>query len=71
MLDQKEQAYITLFDRLLQIGDQHIENFGNAVRKQALNCIRDRTGRRCLSEDDFAMYVELEEAAEKPRYRLT
>ena len=28
---QKEQAYITLYDRLLQIGNQHIDNLENAV----------------------------------------
>ena len=48
VLDQKEQTYVTLYDRLLQIGNQHIENLENAVSKQVFNCIRDRTG-RCLS----------------------
>ena len=33
-------------------------------------CIKDRTG-RCLSEDDFTMYVEKEEAEKNPRYRFT
>ena len=69
-VDQKEQAYITLYDRLLQIGNQHIENLEKAVSDQVFNCIKDRTG-RCLSEDEFAMYVEQEEPAEKPKYRFT
>ena len=70
MLDQKEQAYVTLYDRLLQIGDQHIENLENAVSDQVFKCIRDRTG-RCLSKDEFAMYVEQEEPAKKPKYIFT
>ena len=70
MLDQKEQAYITLFDTLQQLGNPHIDNLANADRHQVFNCIRDRTG-RFLSEDDFALYVEWEEEEEKPKYRLT
>ena len=70
MLDQKEQAYVTLYDRLLQIGDQHIENLEKAVSQQLFNSIEDRTG-RCLSEDEFAMYVEEGEPAKKPKYRFT
>ena len=70
MLVQKGQAYVTLYNRLLQIGDQHIDNFENAVSDQVFNCIRDRTG-RCLSKDKFAMYVEKGEPAKKPKYKLT
>ena len=70
MLDQKEQAYITLFDTLQQLGDPHIDNLTNADRQQVFKCIRDRTG-RFLSKDDFTMYVEKEEEEEKPKYRLT
>ena len=70
MLVQKEQAYVTLYDRLLHIGDQHIDNLENAVSDQVFNCIKDRTG-RCLSKDDFTMYVENEEPAKKPKYKLT
>ena len=55
---------------LLQIGDQHIDNLENAVSDQVFNCIRDRTG-RCLSEDEFTMYVEKGEPAKKPKYKLT
>ena len=70
MLDQKEQAYITLFDTLKLLGNPHIDNLTNADRQQVFKCIRDRTG-RFLSEDDFAVYVEKEEAEKKPKYRLT
>ena len=69
VLDQKEQAYTTLYNRLMQIGDQHIDHLQYAVRDQVFNCIIYRSG-RCLSEDDFAMYVEQEEQTEKPRYKL-
>ena len=54
----------------MQIGDPHIDHLENAVSDQVFNCIRDRTG-RCLSEDDFAMYVEKGEPAKKPKYKLT
>ena len=70
MLDQKEQAYITLFDTLQQLGDPHIDNLTNADRQQDFKCIRHRTG-KFLSKDRFAMYVEQEEEEEKPKYRLT
>ena len=45
MLDQKEQAYITLFDTLQQLGDPHIDNLTDADREQVFKCIRDKTGR--------------------------
>ena len=70
VLVQKEQAYVTLYDRLIQIGDPHIDHLENAVSDQVFNCVRDRTG-RCLSKDDFAMYVEKGEPAKKPKYKLT
>ena len=57
VVENKEQAYIMLFDKLLQLGDPHIDNFDQANREQVFNCIRDRTG-RFLSEDDFVVYVE-------------
>ena len=69
VLVQKEQAYATLYDRLIQIGDPHIDHLENAVRDQVFKCIKDKSG-RCLSEDDFAMYVEQEEQLNKPRYKL-
>ena len=70
VVENKEQAYITLFDKLLQLGDPHIDNFDQANRKQVFNCIRDRTG-RFLSEDNFVVYVEREEEKKKPKYKLT
>ena len=69
VLDQKEQAYTTLYERLLQIGDPHIDHLENAVRDQVFKCIKDKSG-RCLSEDEFAMYEEQEDPLEKARYTL-
>ena len=70
VLDRKEQAYITLYDRLSKIGAKHKENLDQAVRDQVFASIKDRSG-KCLSEDDFAMCVEQEDPPEKQRYRLT
>ena len=70
MLDQGEQAYITLFDTLQQLGDPHIDNLTEADREQVFKYIRDRTG-RFLSKDEFATYIEQEEEVEKSRYRFT
>ena len=69
VLDQEEQAYATLYDRLMQIGNPHIDHLENAVRDQVFKCIKDKSG-RCLSQDDFAMYVEEEEPPKKPKYKL-
>ena len=70
VLDQKEQAYITLFNTLQQLGDPHIDNLTDANREQVFKCIRDRTG-RFLSEDDFATHIEKEEVGKPPQYRFT
>ena len=70
VIEQGEQVYITLFDKLQQLGDPHIDNFDQANREQVFNCIRDRTG-RFLSEDEFVVYVEREEEKKKPKYKLT
>ena len=70
VLDRKEQAYITLYDRLSKIGRKHKENLDQAVRDQVFASIKDRSG-KCLSEDTFAMYVEQEDPPKKPKYRLT
>ena len=53
----------------MQIGNQHIDHLGKAVSDQVFKCIKDKSG-RCLSEDDFAMYVEQEEPPKKPKYKL-
>ena len=70
VVEKKEQAYDTLFDKLQQLGDPHIPNFDQANKEQVFKCIRDRTG-RFLSQDDFVLYVETEEEQEKPRYKFT
>ena len=70
VLDRKEQAYNTLYDRLVEIGTKHKENLDQAVRDQVFASIKDRSG-KCQSEDDFAMYVEQEDPPQKQRYRLT
>ena len=69
VLDRKEQAYITLYDRLSKIGAKHKENLDQAVRDQVFASIKDRSD-KCLSEDNFAMYVEQEDPPKKQRYRL-
>ena len=45
VLTNQEQAYDTLFDKLLRIGDPHIEKFPQADKQTVIKCIRDRTGR--------------------------
>ena len=65
-----EEAYIRLFDKLLELGDPYIDNFDQADREQVFKCIRDKTG-RFLNDDDFVTYVETEEEKQKPRYVLT
>ena len=61
-----EEAYIRLFDKLLELGCPYIDNFDQADRQQVFKCIRDKTG-RFLDDDDFVMYVETEEEKQKPR----
>ena len=63
MVENKEQAYNTLFDTL-QLGNPHIDYFDQANREQVFKCIRDRTG-RFLSKDDFTIYVEWEDELKK------
>ena len=65
-----EEAYIRLFDKLLELGNPYIDNFDQADREQVFKCIRDKTG-RFLDDDDFATFVETEEEKQKPRYVLT
>ena len=66
----QEEAYIRLFDKLMELGSPYIDNFDQADREQVFKCIRDKTG-RFLDDDDFVMYVETEEEKEKPKYVLT
>ena len=70
VLDQKEQAYDTLYDRLVKIGAPHKEFLDQAVRQQVFASIKNRSG-KCLSEDNFTMYVEQAEIPKKQRYRFT
>ena len=70
MVEQKETAYDTLYDKLQQLGSPHIQKFDEADREQVYNCIRDRTG-RFLNQDEFVLYVETEDKIEKPNYMFT
>ena len=70
VLDRKEQAYITLYDRLSTIGGKHKESLDQAVKDQVFASIKDRSG-KCLSKDAFAMHVEQDDPTKKPKYRLT
>ena len=70
VVKDEEEAYIRLFDKLLELGDPYIDNFNQADREQVFNCIRDKPG-RFLDDDDFVTYMETEEEKQKPRYVLT
>ena len=70
VVEQKETAYDTLYDKLQQLGGPHIQALDQADKKQVFNCIRDRTG-RFLTQDEFVLYVETEEEIEKPKYKFT
>ena len=65
-----EEAYIRLFNKLMELGSPYIDNFDQADREQVFKCIRDKTG-RFLDDDNFVMYVETEEEKEKPKYVFT
>ena len=65
-----EEAYIRLFNKLMELGSPYIDYFNQADREQVFKCIRDKTG-RFLDDDDFVTYVETEEEKKKPRYVLT
>ena len=70
VVKDQEEAYIQLFDKLMELGDPYIDNFDQPDREQVFKCIRDKTG-RFLNDDDFVTYVETEEEKEKPKYVLT
>ena len=65
-----EEAYIRLFNKLLELGSPYIDYFDQADREQVFKCIRDKTG-RFLDDDNFVTYVETEEEKKKPRYTFT
>ena len=69
VVNEKEQAYITLYDTFQQLGNPHIDNLDQANREQVFNCIRDRTG-RFLSENELVVYVEREEEKKKQSTNL-
>ena len=70
VVQEKERAYNTLYDRLQQLGTEHKEGLDQADRQQVYNCIKDRTG-MFLSQDENVLYIETEEEFEKPKFRLT
>ena len=47
VVQEKERAYDTLYDRLEQLGAPHKEGLDQADRQQVYNCIKDRTGMFC------------------------
>ena len=62
--------YITLYDTLLQIGDQHISKLSDSDRQTVLNCIADKSG-KYLNEDDFVVYVSKEDTDfKKKKYKV-
>ena len=70
VVKDQEEAYIKLFDKLMELGNPYIDNFDQADREQVFKCIRDKTD-RFLNDDDFVTYIETEEEKEKPKYVLT
>ena len=70
VIQEKERAYDTLYNRLQQLGAPHKEGLDQADRQQVYNCIKDRTG-MFLSQDKNVLYIETEEEFEKPKLRLT
>ena len=58
--ESKEQAYITLYDTLLQISNPHINKLSDSYRKTVLYCIADKSG-KYFSKNDFADYVARED----------
>ena len=65
-----KEAYIRLFNKLMELGSPYIDYFDQADREQVFKCIRDKTG-RFLDDDDFVMHVETEEEKKKSKYVLT
>ena len=57
VVKDKEEAYIKLFNKLMELGNPYIDNFNQADREKVFKCIRDKTG-RFLDDDDFVTYVE-------------
>ena len=70
VVQEKERAYDTLYDRLQQLGAPHKKGLDQADRQQVHNCIKDGTG-MFLLQDENVLYIETEEEFEKPKFRLT
>ena len=70
VVKDQEEAYIKLFDKLMELGNPYRDNFDQADREQVFKCIRNKPG-RFLNNDDFVMYIETEEEKEKPKYVFT
>ena len=70
VVKDKEAAYTRLFNKLLELGDPHIDNFDRTDKEQVFKCIRDKTG-RFLNDDELVTYIETEEEQKRPRYVLT
>ena len=65
VVQEKEKAYDTLYDRLQQLGTPHKEGLDQADRQQVYNCIKDRTG-MFLSQDENVLYLETERSLQNP-----
>ena len=70
VVQEKEKAYDTLYDRVQELGAPHKEGLDQADKQQVYKCIKDRTG-MFLSQDENVLYVETEEEFKKPKFRLT
>ena len=70
VLQEKERAYDTLYDRVQQLGTPHKEGLDQADEDQVFSCIKDRTG-MFLTQDEHVLYVETEEEFEKPKFKFT
>ena len=70
VVQEKEKAYDTLYNRLQQLGAPHKEGLDQADKQQVYNCIKDRTG-IFLSQDENVRYVEMEEELETPEFKFT
>ena len=70
VLQEKEKAYDTLYDRLQQLGTPHKEGLDQADKEQVFSCIKDRTG-MFLTQDEHILYVETEEEMAKPKFKLS
>ena len=71
VVQEKEKAYDTLYNRLQELGAPHKEGLDQADKQQVYNCIKDRTGMFFIAGRELFLYIETEEEFEKPKFRLT